>query len=61
MPPKKPRGMEMTSAQGQEMTRKISARWIQMPHASLEQQGRQYGQQNRRHHHERGCRYARTG
>ena len=39
MPPKKPRGMEMTSAQGQEMTRKISARWIQMPHASWNSRG----------------------
>ena len=26
MPPKKLRGMEMTRAQGQEMTRKVSAR-----------------------------------
>ena len=29
MPPKKLSGTEMTSAQGQEMTRKISARWNQ--------------------------------
>ena len=28
MPPKKESGTEMTSAQGQEMTRKMSARWI---------------------------------
>ena len=32
MPPKKLRGTEMTRAQGQEMTRKISARWNQSCH-----------------------------
>ena len=29
MPPKKLRGTEITSAQGQEMTRKVRARWSQ--------------------------------
>ena len=30
MPPKKLSGTEITSAQGQEMTRKIKARWSQL-------------------------------
>ena len=32
MPPKKDRGMEMTSAQGQDTTRKVRARWSQSSH-----------------------------
>ena len=34
MPAKKESGMLMTSAQGQLMTRKVSARYIQSPHAA---------------------------
>ena len=40
MPPKKDRGTEMTSAQGQEMTRKIKARWMLSFHPMSAKKGR---------------------
>ena len=39
MPPKKDRGMEMTRAQGQEMTRKVRARCTQTAQSPVNREG----------------------
>ena len=64
MPPKKLRGTEITSAQGQEMTRKVRARWsqsVQTVPARNPGRVRQHRQQDRRDQEQSQRRIHHTG